>query len=218
KDIAMLLLERSHHSHHGLDKPCPLGTLGPKAAFAPQDARTDRPLGGIVGRLDTFHPYKGPQGLMDLEHFPTDAFCLRHATGLACLEQARYVPPQRTHQDPELRVCQRALAALMPPVEHLAGLRAQRFPNLLGASSALNHRLKVPQPMRPADLPPPSGVPRVGTPAVRHQDATKPFPQQLLCDLGATRQQAQKDCHPRSGRYPQPRARVSFAPPRLVEM
>src|SRR5437763_14128282 len=143
--MAMLLLERGHHGHHSLDKPRPLGTLRAKTAFAPQDTWTDSALRRIVGRLDAFHTHKGPQGLIDLQHFPTDAFRLCHATGLASLEQPSHVAPQRAHQGPELRVGQYAVADLVPPVEPLAGLRAQRVPNLLGASSALNHRLNVPQ-------------------------------------------------------------------------
>src|SRR4029077_6581199 len=150
--MAMLLLERGHHGHHGLDKPRPLRTLRAKTAFAPQDTRTDGALRRIVGWLDAFHAHKSPQGLIDLEHFPTDAFRLCHATRLARLEQPRYMAPKRAHQDPKLCVGQRAVADLMPPVEHLPGLLPQTVPNHLGTSSALTHRLKVPQQMRPADL------------------------------------------------------------------
>jgi hypothetical protein len=62
KDIAVLLLEGGYHRHQGFDKPRPSGTLGPKAAFAPQDHWADRPLGRIAGRLHPFDMHKGPQG------------------------------------------------------------------------------------------------------------------------------------------------------------
>ena len=100
----MLLLERGHHRHHGLDKPGPLGTLRAKAAFAPQDTRADGALRRIVRRLDAFHAHKGPQGVVDFEHLPTDAFRLGHATGLARFEPPRDLAPHRPHRDPELRV------------------------------------------------------------------------------------------------------------------
>src|SRR5262245_57950505 len=166
----MLLLERGHHRHHRLDKPRALGTLRAKAAFAPQDTWTDGALGHIVSRLDAFHTHKGPQGIIDLEYFPTDTFRLGHTTGLPRLEQPRHVAPQRAHQAPELRVCQRAIADLMPPVEHLAGLGAQRFPKLLRAAPTLDHGFEIAQQMRPADLTPPGRIPMVRTPAIRHQD------------------------------------------------
>ncbi len=47
----MLLLERGHHRHHRLDKARPLGTLRPKAAFAPQDTRANSTFRRIVGGL-----------------------------------------------------------------------------------------------------------------------------------------------------------------------
>ena len=62
----MLLLERGHHRHHRFDKARPCGTLGPKAAFAPEDPRANRPLGGIVRGLHAFDPHERPQGVVDL--------------------------------------------------------------------------------------------------------------------------------------------------------
>ena len=61
---------------------CP---LGPKAAFAPQDARMDRPLGGVIGWFDAFNAYERPQCLVHLEDLPTDPFGVGHATGLPSL-------------------------------------------------------------------------------------------------------------------------------------
>ena len=60
----MLLLERGHHGHHGLDKPRPLGTVRAKAAFAPEHPGPDRPLRGVVRRLDLGVAHKGPQGVI----------------------------------------------------------------------------------------------------------------------------------------------------------
>ncbi len=81
----MLLLERGHDRHHSLDKARPLGTLRAKAAFAPQDTRANSALRRIVRGLHAFNPHEGPQGVVDLEHFPTDPFRLGHPTGLARL-------------------------------------------------------------------------------------------------------------------------------------
>jgi hypothetical protein len=44
EDMPVLLLERCHHRHHGLNKTRTVGTLGPKTAFAPEDPWTDRPV------------------------------------------------------------------------------------------------------------------------------------------------------------------------------
>src|SRR5881296_3343853 len=155
--MSMLLFKRGHHRHHGLDKARPLGTLRAKAAFAPQDTWADGALCRIVRGLDAFHPHKGPQGVIDLEHLPTDTFRLGHTTGLAHLEPSRDRAPDRPHRDPELGVRALAIADTMPRMKHLPGLLPQALPNLLRPSSAVTHGCKVPQQMRPADLPPPGG-------------------------------------------------------------
>ena len=100
----MLLLECCHHRHHRLDKPRALCALRPKAAFTPQHTRAERALGRIICGLNAFHAHKGPQGVIDLEHLPTDPFGLGHATGLARFEPSRDRTPDRTHHDPELGV------------------------------------------------------------------------------------------------------------------
>src|SRR4030095_6700654 len=101
----------------------------------------------------------GPQAVVDFEHFTPDAFGLGHATRLARFEQPRDLASQRTHQDTEARVGERASTAPMPPVKHLAGLRSQGFANLLGAPPAFEHGFKAPEPMRPAAVTAPGGLP-----------------------------------------------------------
>src|SRR5262249_2844617 len=103
-------------------------------------------------------------------------------------------------------------------LQHLPGLLPQPLPNRLRRSPTLDHGFKVPQQMRPTDLPPPRGIPRIGAPAVRDQRATKPLAQQLLPDLGPTRQPDYTDRDPRGDRHPQPRSGMPFAPSRLVKM
>ncbi len=66
----MLLFERGYHRHHDLHKARALGTLRPKAPFAPQDTRADGVLRRIVRGLDAFHTHKGPQGVVDFEDKP----------------------------------------------------------------------------------------------------------------------------------------------------
>jgi hypothetical protein len=72
--------------------------------------------------------------------------------------------------------------------------------------------------MRPADLPPPRGIPGIGAPAVRHQDAAEPLAQQGLRHLGPPRQAHRKDGDPHGDCDPQPCARATFAPSRLVHV
>ena len=103
-------------------------------------------------------------------------------------------------------------------MKHLPGLLPQTLPNLLRSSPTLDHGFKVPQQMRPADLPPPGGIPGVGAPAVCDQDAAEPFSQHLLCDLGPTRQTHREDRDPRGHRDPQPGACSPLAPPCLVQV
>ena len=118
----------------------------------------------------------------------------------------------------KLGVSERAITDLMPPVKHLARLLPQGCPNRLGAPPTLHHGFKIPQQMRPADLPPPGRIPRVGTPAIRHQDTAEPLAQELLRHLGPTRQADHKDGDPRRDGHPQPGARAPFAPARLIEV
>ncbi len=118
----MLLFERGYHRHHDLHKARALGTLRPKAPFAPQDTRADGVLRRIVRGLDAFNTHKGPQGVVDFEDLPVDAFRLGHTTGLPRFEPARPLAPERSHQDPELGVWQGAIADAMPRMAHLPGL------------------------------------------------------------------------------------------------
>jgi hypothetical protein len=148
----MLLLERCHDRHHHRDKLGSLCTLGPETAFTPQDTWADRPLGGIIGWLDAFHAYKGPQRVVQLPYFPAHACGLRHPAGLARLQQPGDFPPPRTHHDPELGGREGPIADAMPRMKHLMGLLPQGVPNLLGAPPTLTHRFKIAQQMRPAHL------------------------------------------------------------------
>src|SRR5207244_11687833 len=107
----------------------------------------------IVSGLYAFNPHKGTQSVIDLEHLPTDTFRLGHTTGLAHLEPSRDRAPDRPHRDPELGVRALAIADTIPRMKHLPGLLPQALPNLLRPSATLAHRFKVPQQMRPADLP-----------------------------------------------------------------
>ena len=95
----MLLLERCHDRHHGFDKPGPVGTLGPKAAFAPQDTRRiARSAALFVGSTPSTRTnvHKASYSLSTSRQTPS---VLAHATRLAGLEQARDVAPNRAHRD-----------------------------------------------------------------------------------------------------------------------
>ena len=81
-------------------------------------------------------------------------------------------------------------------MEHPAGLRLQGFPDLLRAPPAPDHGFDVPQQMRPAQLPPPGGIPVVGAPAIRHQPAPEVLAQEFLRHLATARQPDRKDRHP----------------------
>jgi hypothetical protein len=60
EDIAVLLSERCHDCQQRFDKPGPISTLRSKAAFAPQHARADGVLGGIIRWLHAFDTHKCP--------------------------------------------------------------------------------------------------------------------------------------------------------------
>ena len=110
------------------------------------------------------------------------------------------------------------IADAMPRMKHLPGLLPQALPNLLRSAPTLNHGFKVAQQMRPADLPPSGGIPRVRAPAIRDQDAAESLAQQLLRHLGPPRQPDHEDRDACGHRHPQPRAGTPFMPPRLIEM
>ena len=125
----MLLFERGHHGHYGLDKPRSPCALGAKAAFAPQDTWANRALRRIVGRLDAFDPHERPQRVIQFADLPTDHLGFRHPTDLPPLEQTRDTAPNRTQEEAEPRVWEGTITDLMPPVEHLARLLSQALAN-----------------------------------------------------------------------------------------
>jgi len=214
----VLLLERCYHCHHCFDKARPVGTLGPKAAFTPQDTRTDRALCRIVGWVHAFHADERPQSVVHFAYLAADACGLRHSTRLPGLEQPGDFPSDWAHQDAETRVSQRPITDAVPPVKHLADLLPQGFANGLGAPSALDHGFNIPQQMCPADLPPPRRIPTIGTPAIGDQDAAESLAQDFLYHLASTRQAHDKDRHPCGHSHPQPRACPAFTPACFIQM
>src|SRR5919106_4577226 len=171
EDIAVLLLERRHDSHHRFHEPGPLWTVGPKTPLAPEDAGPYRSFRRVIGGLYLRVPHEGPQGLTPLEDLPAGAFGLGAPTGLARLQQPLHLPSDWLHVGPQAGRRQRTIPDTVPPMKHLAGLDAQGLADLGRAPTPRDHRFNVPQQMRPTELPAPRGVPGVSTPAVRHQPA-----------------------------------------------
>jgi len=63
---------------------------------APQGARADCTLGGIVCQLHACDVYECPQSLVQFEAFPVDLFGPDHSTSLAHLQQpCDLLPPYR---------------------------------------------------------------------------------------------------------------------------
>src|ERR1700746_3842991 len=92
-----------------LDEPTPPRSLRPAAPLPPQDGMTQRPLGGIVRRLDALLPHERPQ-LRFIGHQVT---ARRRRLGTAarrppnqCLSNLR---PQSTDIDLEAGTVQRAV-------------------------------------------------------------------------------------------------------------
>jgi hypothetical protein len=95
----------------------------------------------------------------------------------------------------------------------LAGL-----PYCLGRPPALDHGLDIAEQVRPIHLPPPRRVLGVGTPAIRHQIAPEPLPQEFLGYFGAARQPDNKDGDARGGGRPQLGPLPAFTPPGFVQI
>jgi hypothetical protein len=86
----MQLLERVHHGHHGLDKPSPCARCVPKLPLRHRTpGRMAHSAVLFVGSSPATH--KDLRGLGDLEHLPTDALCLGHATGLPAVSHCATV-------------------------------------------------------------------------------------------------------------------------------
>jgi hypothetical protein len=79
-----------------------------------------------------------------------------------------------------------AIAASMPPVGHLVGLRPQGFTEFSGSSAAVDHPFDVPQQMGPTELPSPAGIPGICAPAIGNQLAPIALPQESWSDIATT--------------------------------
>jgi hypothetical protein len=122
EDMTVWLFERGHCSHHHFHTPGALGALGSNAALAPEDPRSNRPLGGVVRGFHPFVRHKRPQGLRPLEQLPTDPFRLLDATVLSLFAQLFHLALDWPHRAGQARRGQRAVPDARPPVKPLARL------------------------------------------------------------------------------------------------
>ena len=59
--VYLLLAACRHHGQDALHEPTPRLTVGTAAGLAVQHGMSQRPLGLIVGRLDSFHSHERPE-------------------------------------------------------------------------------------------------------------------------------------------------------------
>lgn len=109
QDIALLLLQRRHDSHHQCNKAGALVARRAKTAFPPQHPRTNCPLGSIRCRFHPCKMHERPQRLTPLQQFAAHAFGLRHpapapntvgatALGSSCRHSSVWHQDPRTHR------------------------------------------------------------------------------------------------------------------------
>jgi hypothetical protein len=213
----MLLREGHCHRHPGFTEARPLGTLGAKAAFAPEYARPNRPLRRVVRQLHALMAHERRQRLPSLQHFPIGPFSLGHPTRLARVRPPLHLAPNRPHRAGKTRMAEGAIADPMPPVAHLARLRPPPLSNVTGPSTALEHRFEVPPQMRPAELASPAEIPGIRTPTIGDQPAPTALPQDLPGHLTTARPPPDKDGDRSRDRRPQPGVVLSLTPARFVQ-
>jgi len=114
--MAVLLFKGSDDGHHRFDKARAVWTLDAKAPFTPEHPWANRAFGHMIGRFDSLMTHERPQGLPQLEDFPTRAFGFRDATGLSGFEQSLHFPPDWPHIGGKAGMGQRAVAHPMSPI------------------------------------------------------------------------------------------------------
>ncbi len=67
EDAALLLTQSITDGEHAFDEAAALRTVRAEAGMSPQDPMPQGSLSVIVGGLDTWFAYEGPQGGLDIE-------------------------------------------------------------------------------------------------------------------------------------------------------
>jgi hypothetical protein len=231
--ITLRRAQGEHDGQHPGDERAAFCALRPKAGSPPDHGRLPRALRRVVGRLDTFHTHKPPEGFLDFE---------QRATGSRGPRSGRLLPPRglvgRTLCEPLLdsranlddgrrkrRPCAHPLADTMPPLEQRAGLLEQALADRLRFATAVSDLLKRADQRRPAPRPPLQWPPTVAAPPIRHPVASKLAQQRFGRRLAAA-QRDLKDLHPGGDQDPQPgeakrwmvAIAVTLHPARLIRM
>src|SRR3990172_7153776 len=95
--IATLLAAGFDDREHGLDKTTAGGALCAEGELSPDHGMTQRPLAGIVRRLDPFMPQKRPQPLAMLVQLLTHALHVRIPALSTPQHQTLHLAPDPLH-------------------------------------------------------------------------------------------------------------------------
>lgn len=216
--MAVLLATGCNHGEQARDKLVALGALGTKTAFAPQHGRTQGALGTIIGRLDTRHTHKGPQGLPFGEQLGTDPRNAIPTNRLPLLQQATQFVLHGRKKLLEARSIHLALAPSVPGIKDEVDLvehclsPGPVWPSVViqGQDVALN--------VRPAELAFVEREAVVGFGAVTPHHAPKLRSQQGVEALSTAAEAHHKESRDGGNGNPQPAPRPRFLPTRLVDV
>ena len=151
--VAVLLAAGFHHRQHGLDEATAAGALGPKGKLSPTHRMTQRPLPGIVRRLDPFVTQEHPQPGAMLVQFPACAARIGVTALGAAQQQTLHVAADRSHPTQQCRPRNSTLPIVGPVLEQLARRMPQTTAEMLCTRvTAVDHRLEIAFQMGPAPL------------------------------------------------------------------
>src|SRR5262245_42962102 len=166
-----------------LGEPTPPLAVRPAAPLPPQDGMTQRPLGGIVRRLDSLVPHERPQLRLVGEQVTARRRRLGTAAGRSPGQCLSDLGPESADINPEAGPVQGSVSDSVPPGEHPVGQVQQSLPDSLPAVLPINHGLKVSTEVRPTKLA--TAEPVVCLPPIRGDDPPVSGTEQLPGDLSA---------------------------------
>src|SRR5208282_5569768 len=180
--VELLLATSRHYGEDSLYEPTPRLTVGSSAGLAIQHGVTQRPLGLVVGRLDSLDSHEGPEMCLPSLQFPARRRRLAAGALRPLLEIVPHREAHDCHVRPEGGPSHGPVPDPMPPIEQAIGVCQQPPTHFRRFTPTIDHRLEVASEMGPAKLATPD--PEIALEPIANDHLSRRRPQNSFGDIG----------------------------------
>lgn len=182
EQMSALLAASGGDAEDPLDESAARRAVRAEAALSPENGMTQRPLGGVVGRLDSLTTSESPKPKLVLQELAAGRLSFRAARVGAAFEFIADLASERNQIPLERRASHRSVPHSVPPFKENVRKEQQFFANWSAFSAAINHRLEISTQMRPTKLH--VFNPKIAAEAIANGHAGKVLAEQFLGHAG----------------------------------